>query len=341
MASEFDQKGFSAVAAFFGKEGQSPKDAGGPSPEGKTSSKKLSQQNKRGANRLGLGASSKDKSTGAPIAGGAADAKKQILGVGRKNRGRGRQHEDDDEASAGDDSDSDDNEEGRTVAVKQAKPKEDAEDAALRKAPRKKRKKKKKGGQEHQMQEVATSDRASGKEEGESRPSKADEETKAKIEDGPIKRNEMETANDVAPQETARKRRKVRSRQKNIRKDHRSDAEKPAHLLLGGEAYAGRSMTRETRQRLNLPESKARSRHSRMVKRSIDGEGVVAPAAPGGQSGGGGYDLGLAIDDYLDVGGEAAVAEKSQEPVVEKSQKRYTKSKEKKKRTRKMKYKNA
>ena len=54
------------------------------------------------------------------------------------------------------------------------------------------------------------------------------------------------------------KRRKIRSRQKNIRKDNRSDGEKPQHLVFGKRTYDGRPMTRETREKLGLPTPKAR-----------------------------------------------------------------------------------
>lgn len=49
-----------------------------------------------------------------------------------------------------------------------------------------------------------------------------------------------------------RKRKKVRSKQKNIRKDTRSDDAKPKHLQVG-KFYGGRPLTAATRQKLNLP----------------------------------------------------------------------------------------
>ena len=55
-----------------------------------------------------------------------------------------------------------------------------------------------------------------------------------------------------------RKRPKVRSRQKNIRKDNR--VTKPSHLIPGSTDYKGRPLTAETRRKLNLPESRRESK---------------------------------------------------------------------------------
>ncbi|CAJ1917700.1 unnamed protein product [Cylindrotheca closterium] len=55
------------------------------------------------------------------------------------------------------------------------------------------------------------------------------------------------------------KRRKIRSRQKNIRKDSRGMGEKPKHLRVGASNYQGRPLTDETRARLNLAPSKTKA----------------------------------------------------------------------------------
>lgn len=49
-------------------------------------------------------------------------------------------------------------------------------------------------------------------------------------------------------------RKKVRSRQKNIRKDNRAMHERPAHLRPGDPGFTGRELTKETRERLGLPQ---------------------------------------------------------------------------------------
>ena len=51
-------------------------------------------------------------------------------------------------------------------------------------------------------------------------------------------------------------RRKVRSKQKNIYKDHRTSQAKPEHLRVGRPAFQGRPLTAETRHKLCLPPSK-------------------------------------------------------------------------------------
>ncbi|CAM9286804.1 unnamed protein product [Choristocarpus tenellus] len=68
---------------------------------------------------------------------------------------------------------------------------------------------------------------------------------------------------DAVPQpgQPSWKRKKVRSRQKNIRKDKRSMEQRPAHLRLGDPGFSGRDLTEETRQRLGLSvDDKAMSR---------------------------------------------------------------------------------
>jgi len=55
-----------------------------------------------------------------------------------------------------------------------------------------------------------------------------------------------------------RRRRKVRSRQKNIKKDFRSVDEKPAYLVPGNSNYQGRPMTQATRKKLGLPDNRDR-----------------------------------------------------------------------------------
>jgi hypothetical protein len=100
-----------------------------------------------------------------------------------------------------------------------------------------------------------------------------------------------------------KKRRKVRSRQKNIFKDTRSSEEKPDYLVPGGRAaYQGRPMTEGTRDKLNLPKSKARELFvvDRSPVESNDDAGIK-----------------LAVDDLLDE------KKKSSKPKKKKSKKKY------------------
>lgn len=51
---------------------------------------------------------------------------------------------------------------------------------------------------------------------------------------------------------TGRRRKKTRSKQKNIRKDNRSHEDKPEYLRLDSEIYRGRELTEETKRHLGL-----------------------------------------------------------------------------------------
>jgi hypothetical protein len=71
---------------------------------------------------------------------------------------------------------------------------------------------------------------------------------------------------------TKRKRRKIRSKQKNIYKDQRE--KKPEHLIVGSKNYKGRPLTAETRAKLNLPATKSSSNLS--FSGTWTGEGAKA-----------------------------------------------------------------
>lgn len=49
-----------------------------------------------------------------------------------------------------------------------------------------------------------------------------------------------------------RKRKKTRSKQKNIRRDHREQDEKPIHLQFGSKEYRGRPLSQETKRALHI-----------------------------------------------------------------------------------------
>jgi hypothetical protein len=58
-----------------------------------------------------------------------------------------------------------------------------------------------------------------------------------------------------------RKRTKTRSKQKNIRRDHREQDKKPIHLQFGSKEYRGRPLSKETKNVLNIsaaPKKKAK-----------------------------------------------------------------------------------
>ena len=85
------------------------------------------------------------------------------------------------------------------------------------------------------------------------------------------------------------KHKKIRSKQKNIRKDTRRAMDKPSHLILGRSDYAGRPITPETRSKLNMPmrakpiQSQPKSK---LIRSHVEqnGEGMLS---------------GLAVDDLV------------------------------------------
>jgi len=65
------------------------------------------------------------------------------------------------------------------------------------------------------------------------------------------------------------KKKKTRSRQKNIRKDNRTDDQKPEHLRIISSGYSGHPITPETRIRLGLPDKNVKYRSPKKPK-SVD-----------------------------------------------------------------------
>ncbi|KAL7528411.1 hypothetical protein ACHAXR_002435 [Thalassiosira sp. AJA248-18] len=226
--------------------------------------------------------------------------KKQILSIGNKKGQRIHDGEDDDDivggiADAGDENhSSSDEEEGRTSAVKEKKRKirrptpvvaraavvvgtnkDDSADGVVELAPSKKKKKKK--GKKERAKE--------NKEDAEpSKDTKADAsiEKDGKLEEDPVSKsnngttaaiktkeedtNDNDTTNTNTSNNKRKYRKKVRSRQKNIRKDNRAANNKlPPHLIPGRSEYIGRPLTMETRKKLGLEEE-----DSKKTARSTD-----------------------------------------------------------------------
>ncbi|KAL7531792.1 hypothetical protein ACHAWF_007045 [Thalassiosira exigua] len=190
--------------------------------------------------------------------------KKQILSIGKK---RPWVHDEDDEfdnaqaQGEGGNSSSDD-EEGRTSAVKEKRKKarvpsahsNDAEindEGGLESEPpkKKKKKKKKKGSKERERESFVDAN------DGSATKVPADtQNAKEGVRGEGVSNNKGNDGDrtDKRDSNIKRKRKKVRSRQKNIRKDTRSVNAKPSHLVLGRSDYAGRQLTEETRKRLGL-----------------------------------------------------------------------------------------
>ena len=262
MSTDFDSKGFSAVSSFFGDQGVTEETAQDLKP---------TTQKKR--NRLGLGATAKEDDVGLDAL-ESEETKKKILSIGSK-----RKHEDDSDIDAEDEDISDEEEEGGRTSIKNKSKPVSADATGVNLAKTKKPKKpKKKGKKERTAEKEKQQSQATNEIE-----SKEPTQTPAENE---TSKDDKESGIERSNAEKRKKRRKVRSKQKNIKKDSRPSHEKPEHLRVGFKSYAGRPMTDVTRSYLSLPESRtisrAKSKHQRFEQdtKNLD-------------------DGGLAIDDLL------------------------------------------
>jgi hypothetical protein len=225
----FDGNGFAAVDAFFG---------GSSTTVSTTTAAPSETQQAQGPKRLGLGADAgakerkNDLSASNPLT-------KRLLQVGTKRKLSQKRdaddYDDDDEQplTKDDDNDDDGEEDGGRTAIEERVLAVVPAAAAIEAATKAAGKKKKKGKKERQKESA---------DPAEATKEKTNEETE-------------ETGDDEKKTPQKQKRRKIRSRQKNIYKDNRS--KKPSHLIPGKRNYEGRPMTLETRQKLNLPLEKA------------------------------------------------------------------------------------
>lgn len=274
MSSEFDSGGFSAVSTFFGAQDSVE--------DNSKDSKPVPSSRKR--NRLGLGAKETQLSNNFDSL-ESVETRKKILSIGKK-----KQNDLSDDDSVEDINQSDD-EGGRTSIKKKIQT--PSIDAATLYQSKKSKKKKKKGKKERlaERQKEEVSDQAQN-EVGLHSKNEANDTPEQKADN-----SEGELVPSSTNGGSKRKKPKVRSRQKNIKKDNRPSNEKPDHLRVGSKHYAGRPMTKETRQFLALPESRtvsrAKNKHQRFdeVEKNNFDEG------------------GLAIDDLL---AESPVAEKEE-----------------------------
>ena len=230
MAAEFDSSGFSAVDKFFG----------GGGTEREETKKVTTTAGNRGKRRGGVGASTKSSDTKTLSSDLLA---KQVLTVGRK---RSRDDSVEDEYDGVDDHgvhDADEADGGRTsIAPKKASSKTFDK-------PQTSKPSKKLGRKERERQKQAAKAGGDVNQKQEHPPPSNNTETTETAEGADV----VNRNNDPSHPKPKKKRRKVRSRQKNIRKDNRSADEKPAHLIPGNRNYKGRPMTQATREKLNLP----------------------------------------------------------------------------------------
>jgi hypothetical protein len=235
MNTDFDSKGFSAVASFFGEQGIKEETAQDLKP---TSTKK-----KR--NRLGLGAQAKDDEEVLDAL-ESEETKKKIMSIGKKRKNDDLSDEEDEHVDLSDEED-----EGGRTSIKKSKKKPPSIEAlaSLDAVPAKKPKKKKKSKKE----------RMAEKEIQESTDQIESDVLTPTPTDG-TKKNGQDEVQEKTNAEKRKQKRKTRSKQKNIKKDSRASNEKPEHLRVGSKDYAGRPMTGETRTYLSLPESRTQKR---------------------------------------------------------------------------------
>jgi hypothetical protein len=276
MSTEFNTSGFDAVSSFFGDAKETNQ------VEIKKNDLRKSTANKK---RLGVGmkATKDDKDIGAVE---SLAAKEKILSIGKKRR----YNDESDEADHDADESSDD-EGGRTSVVKDKTLQSNAiteVDIEMRKKPNKK--KKKKGKKERMAEKLDESESCNQKQI----PQEIQDVVEYNLE------TEEATGDTSDAVYQKKKRRKTRSKQKNVRKDTRSSQEKPEHLRIGSKIYAGRALTQETRMRLNLPESR-----TSLIRK----ERAMGKIHPSSEEQIPSSHLGLAVDDLLadnedgDIGG--------------------------------------
>jgi hypothetical protein len=212
--------------------------------------------------------------------------KRQILSVGKKNEALHYNNEDDEIAAGDEYHSSSDEEDGRTAAGREKKKSltsvstkinridtspanNDATtsmDASTSQTIAKKNKKKKKEKKSNSMDNNTEMELAS------IGAITADQSNLAKI-DARVDDDGLTASNEVPQNEETsnkKKRKKIRSRQKNIRKDHRTENDKPSHLIVGSDAYCGRPMTKETRQKLGIQHTAKKSARVRVNNDAFD-----------------------------------------------------------------------
>jgi hypothetical protein len=267
--------GFSAVGDLFGDDDP---------VEEKTTPRKVVVGG-QGGKRLGVG------SVAAPLSSERSKLTHRVLKVGRKrNRLDGSDDDDEGDGTTHHHNDNFDDEEedvGRTAIVQEESKKQKAtgifhsEDAisnsqiTKKKLGKKERLRLKEDSSPRTAQDIPSSDLDPV---DDAHPDLRDEG------DAPVE-DKIKVDGLVDSEETAskkRKRRKIRSKQKNVRKDNRE--KKPRHLLPGYN-YQGRPLTEETRKRLGLPDPKT-TRHVSTI-----------PSPPPVKDG----SIKLGVEDLLDV----------------------------------------
>ena len=293
MTESFQVSGFDAIEKFFeGTKSNSNGDdvvagGGGGGGGGGSSSSKNDNTSRGRRGRSGVGhsvpSSSSDKANEA--------LRQTLLKVGRKKRLRDGNYDDDDDEACDDDdrenngakhglhADDDlDDELGRTAIAAEKVEKPPGTKMTLqsnnKKLGKKERMKLKKLQKEGEGSTSADGYSAKPCINNES----TDDANTAISQDTLQQHCEVQDQN--PRQQQKRKRRKVRSRQKNIYKDHRSNEEKPSHLIPGSKNYQGRPITEATRKRLGIP-TKSTTSTTNKGKNSFHHRSSMTPADDG------------------------------------------------------------
>ena len=243
--AEFNASAFSAVESFFVIDKQGASNVAATTIE---SANKIRHGNVR---RLGVGAAAK------PIKPSVAPT--NLMKIGNKKRNHG-----DDDAEMIPDIYDEDNEEdvGRTGIVSDLPEHNDPADV-ISSSTRKRKKAKKKSGKKERQQLMRDKELAIQTSSSEVEPVTPSGTQNASVGDTVTRDNQhvqdstgnkkesVKSKGSLSQEKQTRKRRKVRSRQKNIYKDNRPPDQKPDHLVPGGYEYKGRPITAETRAKLN------------------------------------------------------------------------------------------
>jgi len=295
---EFKQDGLSAVAAFFGDDARNNE----ASKASITDFDQTSEySHRKGKNKtLGVGATPtlKESDVGESTADGGLDQEskmKLLRMVGKKGK-RSRDGDNSDVELDVDQPESEDDEnEGRTSAIKEKKDsKSQSQNAAEIKKTKKKSKKERKQSNGKKV-ECNESNKGNSATEVANTTTEEKSFRNDRLEDLASYKAQRIGPDGIGASYDGRapRRMKVRSKQKNIRKDTRGH-KKPCHLIPGRSDFSGRGLTAETRAYLSLPE-----------KPKHQGTGTYHKgSAPKIEEVG----FGLAVDDLLNDVGESAGA---------------------------------
>lgn len=237
--TEFDDQAFSAIDKFFG-DGEATADDSKTSNNAAVRAHHV-QHLSRKDHRCGVGAA-QTKTSPSDL-----NLQKRILQVGRKRGLQQQSEEDEINHSDSDSANQEDEEQGRT-SISESLKKKDSNVAKFDQAPTLGKKKKKRKTNKKPDQE-STDTPGVVAEVNEEEP--IDSLGLVIDREGVDPETLQENCEKPPTVEQPRRRKKIRSRQKNIVKDKRE--KKPEHLIPGSKNYSGRPITLETRQKLGLP----------------------------------------------------------------------------------------